>query len=938
MKELIKKPKWKKGNTNSIFSNNINKFAEIYNIKNYDDIDMNLLRSYYRLDKEACINLIDEFTFRGYRFNTIKSSQLIPKVEFNDTALGIRVKKNNNKYLNINYEKLGLVNLVKRFNIDSDYFFDGIKLDYFKYLNRDINITILSEEFKNNDFNIIDIVNEYESEKNENTIEINDKTLKKEIIGGDYETNNRSILNINPIYENSNIDSLKLLGVHNRVIEVLKQKFCVNVLKNLNRINIREFENTEGIGKGKFLSFYKAIERLKGSEENLFEEVLNEIKGLSDFNVYKIRVKYEKSQEKIGEEFGYTKQNISRKESLILNVIRNYFELFKDYFFNKIHDPNIIQEEDFWELYDSYDDIMYVKYAIKMNVNSYFAYIEEVDKYINRKEVDNTLKTLHNLNENLPDIFKFTEEREFINEYVLENNINFINAEDILEYLTSYCGYKKLNDYLWKGKTTFSKLYAFVIKEHFKSGIKIDEDSIAQLKSIIEKEFGIVIDAQDRAVGTRIADELILCDRGKYIHPDYINIPIKLLNEIKSYIDHKDDNTLMTIDVFNVFEEKLKESSNITNRYYLHGILKYYYGRELNFTKDAISKSEFLVSTNKVLEEYLLEIKRAANNAELKGKFPGWTPIMYSNALKVNESILKWDIGEYIHSDNINITEDDKLKLRRIIDSKINGENLYINVNSIYNTTKLKLRNLFKNNNINNANNLFCILEFALKDTYKFKRGLIFDNSVDFVNKVDVFEEYIKNKEIINYEQFFEYFIEKKFNESTIYAAMQRMTERLFQINISDYIKKEKIVLTEKDKIQIKKFLDKHFINKEYIALLGIDNYEELPNLGYEWSAYLLSDLVKEYFNEYRIVERISEDRRYKKPIIVKGRSQLVNITDLIIYVIENEYNDFEGMTIPKLKDYLITNNIIGKVIPTEFYKSKRILVDEFNRIQILRE
>ena len=166
MKELIKKPKWKKGNTNSIFSNNINKFAEIYNIKNYDDIDMNLLRSYYRLDKEACINLIDEFTFRGYRFNTIKSSQLIPKVEFNDTALGIRVKKNNNKYLNINYEKLGLVNLVKRFNIDSDYFFDGIKLDYFKYLNIDINITILSEEFKNNDFNIIDIVNEYESEKN----------------------------------------------------------------------------------------------------------------------------------------------------------------------------------------------------------------------------------------------------------------------------------------------------------------------------------------------------------------------------------------------------------------------------------------------------------------------------------------------------------------------------------------------------------------------------------------------------------------------------------------------------------------------------------------------------------------------------------------------------------------------------------------------------
>ena len=483
-----------------------------------------------------------------------------------------------------------------------------------------------------------------------------------------------------------------------------------------------------------------------------------------------------------------------------------------------------------------------------------------MDKYINRKEVDNVLNTLRSLNENLPEVFKFTEEREFINDYLLENTINFINAEDILEYLTSYCGYKKINGYLWKGKTTFSKLYAFVIKEHFKSGIKIDEDSIEQLKNIIEKEFGVIIDAHDKAIGTRIASELILCDRGKYIHPDYIDISINLLNEIKSYIDQKDDNVLMIIDIFNIFEEKLKESSTITNRYYLHGILKYYYGREFNFTRDAISKSESLVSSNKVLENYLLEIKRAANNVELKGKFPGWTAIMYSNALKVNESILKWDIGEYIHSDNINITEDDKLKLKTIIDSKINGENLYININIIYNTTKLKLISLFKNNKINNANNLFCILEFAFKDTYKFKKGLIFDNSVDCINKVDVFEEYIKNKEIINYEQFFEYFVEKKFSESTIYAAMQRMSDRLFQINISDYIKKEKIVLTEKDKVQIKKFLDKHFINKEYIALLDIDNYEELPNLKYEWSGYLLTDLIKEYFDEYRVLERSIED------------------------------------------------------------------------------
>lgn len=937
MREIIKKPTWVKGEVHRSFSNNISKFFENYNIINYDNIDMNFLRDYYRLDKESCINLIDEFTLRGYIFVINKPSQLIPKVEYNDTTLVIRVNNNNNSYLKINYDRLGLANFIKRFNINNDYFFDSIKLDYFKYLNRDINIKILIEEFKNNDFDVVDFINECNSKENVDIIQSDNKPLEDNMVDDINNTDISSDLNINSIYENANIDCLKLLGVHNSVIEVLKNKFFVNILKDLNGINITKIENISGIGGKKCLNFYKAIERLNGVEDNLFCEVLEEIKELNDFNIYKIRAKYGKSQEKIGEEFGYTKQNVSRKEILILNAIRNYFDLFKDYFFNKIQSKSIIQEEDFWELYDSYDDIIYIKYAIKMNFNNYFVYIEEIDKYINRKEVDSVLKMLHTLIENLPEIFKFSEEREFINDYILENNINFISDEDILEYLTVHDNYKKLNDYLWKGKTTLAKLYAFVIKEHFKEGIRIDESSILQLKNIIEKEFGIIIEAQDRAIGVRIANELVLCDRGKYIHPEYIDISIKLLNEIKEYIDQSDGNTLMIIDIFNVFKEKLR-ISNITNRYYLHGILRYYYEREFNFTRDTINKSEFLSSSNKVLEDYLLEIKRAANINELRKMFPGWTPIMYSNAVKVNESILKWDIGEYIHSDNINITEEDKLKLKEIIDLKLINEGSYINVNSIYNAVKLKVRNLFKNNNINNANNLYCILEYKLKDIYNFKRNLIFDNSVEFDNKVDVFEEYINSKRIINYEQFFRHFLERKFNESTIYAALQRVTSKLLQINISDYIKKDEIILTEDNKMQIKKFLDKNLFNREYIALLSIDDYKELPDLGYDWSAYLLSDLVKEYFNEYRILQRSVEDRRYKKPIIVKTQSKLFNIIDLIIYIIENEYNDYENMTIPKISDYLISNNIIGKVIPKEFYKSERILVDDFNRIQILKE
>jgi len=81
---------------------NINLFLEIYQINEIEEINLNYLRYYYKKDKEKALDLIDEFTLRGFTFLSEIKTSVLPNIKEKNTGKYIVVSESGNNFKNIN--------------------------------------------------------------------------------------------------------------------------------------------------------------------------------------------------------------------------------------------------------------------------------------------------------------------------------------------------------------------------------------------------------------------------------------------------------------------------------------------------------------------------------------------------------------------------------------------------------------------------------------------------------------------------------------------------------------------------------------------------------------------------------------------------------------------------------------------------------------------
>jgi hypothetical protein len=124
--EYILKPYWIDLHHLASVSEYFNKFSNKYNLGlNCEAINLDLLRNFYSVNKQRTIDLIDEFVLRGFKFVANKQSALLPTLILNDPIECILSQVSSSSFNNINFSALGLGDLVERFCIQTNGFFDG---------------------------------------------------------------------------------------------------------------------------------------------------------------------------------------------------------------------------------------------------------------------------------------------------------------------------------------------------------------------------------------------------------------------------------------------------------------------------------------------------------------------------------------------------------------------------------------------------------------------------------------------------------------------------------------------------------------------------------------------------------------------------------------------------------------------------------------------
>lgn len=745
-------------------------------------------------------------------------------------------------------------------------------------------------------------------------------------------------IEVNNYYWHIEIDGLKAINIDDSLINEFKNMGLI-FIKDLVKLKYSMMLEIKGVGKTKINRFMTNIKLLCDIPENLMKSVLKEIKNDKDFEIFRARSIGKVTLQSLGKQHNLTRERIRQKEKNILILFQNFFMLFKNQIFGQ-GDKSILDIEDIRNIIQDDEEVLYIKYALMNAAYPAVVYFKEIDKFLINQSVDEVRNKLESIiEENIEDIYDFYNEMVNIDEILKEFNIGFIDIDDFLSYVKEK-GFVECGNYLLRKGTSSRKIYSYILKEYFPDGVRYsDHNDIEEVLKIARKEFELERHTEDdiRALSA-IIGENVLCDRGKYIHADHIDIPKVLRKNIKDYILEQPEDTVLMVDVFHMFENELRSQSNVNNRYFLHGILKYYYGEEFTFSRDKVSKvSGEVLSTDKILENFLMEQKGPVKKDRIREQFPGWSEVMLQNAEIINKNIINWDKGRMSCTEFLDITEEDNENLQKSIETTLEEHNGYCNAKIIYKKLQLKMNSFYKKNGITNYTNLFYVIKYLFDDIYYFRIPHILKEKPDkSIATQDIIFKIIEDRKIITYEEISQYLLNKlKMNESTMYAANRKVLNKLIEIRKGEYILKDTLLLDEDSVNIIREFIKNKLSEREYVPMLSIIDYRGLPDIGYEWNPFLLQDVIEENISEYRFIEKEFKDRRYRCSNIVKSNSNLKNIEDLIIYVLKNEYKDKENMTVQSIQQYLTLKYVIFNSLPYEFLNSQKVSIDEFHRVNI---
>lgn len=137
--------------------------------------------------------------------------------------------------------------------------------------------------------------------------------------------------------------------------------------------------------------------------------------------------------------------------------------------------------------------------------------------------------------------------------------------------------YRRSGQFYHRGNLTITFMCDFVLKQEFRDGYKIASPEFAeafkeQLYRYFDKDPESIT---DRALDAKISDVGILIGRGKYIHRDYLNVPLEIIEQIYEYLKECPYNTLTYIELFDALKS-IFVGTQITDRYSLQGALQKY--------------------------------------------------------------------------------------------------------------------------------------------------------------------------------------------------------------------------------------------------------------------------------------------------------------------------------------------------------------------------
>lgn len=675
------------------------------------------------------------------------------------------------------------------------------------------------------------------------------------------------------------IEALKPLGLSGQAVSSLLAKgiTCCEDLKGVTRKDIKSL-----IGRQWEEKIFEVSSNLGNSMVATFNAVLDQYKGTRGFNVLVRRGKGETLQdiaenpEGKGEKI--TRERVRQLEQKTMKVFMPFAEATLDAL--KKGKP-YFNVQDVLDVFDDDEyDIVLLYIAKTCDLYEYLDFAEIFIEKNGNESAEEKIFTL--IQEIVGEGCEIDEHRERIEDLLEAHDYGYFEFEWVISLLRKN-GYRIYGNLVIRGKSNYPPVCMHVIRKHFPYGIKITQtdstksEDLIRLRQIVNDNYPEVeLPDSDRTMCSAITRKgLILCGRGMYMPQENVIIDEALLSDVKHYIDEKEESQVFYSEIYVEFEGALSLLCGIDNYNYLHGVLALVFPDSYEYTKDYLIKKDKEGTNNARIEdrlyEFLCKENRPVSRKELEQEFRGFSNATLMMPFTKDSRILQWEYNCFTCMDLFDITNNDRLVIKQILERIFEENNGYASDGIAFARISEECHQFLEKNGVKNELNLHFLLSKMFAQEMSFHRPHIAKKDiVDISSTKNVLIKQLGEPDIITYQECKSLCEKMKWPESAKNFIEPEVDWGYVRIAKDEYIKEGLFEISNEVRDELRSILCQRM--KEGVLPLQEIDYEELPDGNYEWNAFLLASIIEKYLDEYTIIQPETKDRRYQRGIVVEKK------------------------------------------------------------------
>jgi len=634
--------------------------------------------------------------------------------------------------------------------------------------------------------------------------------------------------------------------------------------------------------------------------------------------------------ESIAKDMGLTRERIRQMEARSIRRIAKLLYAGKAPLMLISADRNgdsILTQEEIVEYFN--DELLanvFIDMAkLKDITDKYFVYDKELDVFRYR---GNNVATKVDFTD-LPDLIFEDELTDSLKQLAQNKSLSIEEVE--IRFAKS--SFRKKGRVYHRGRLTNEVVYGYVLKHFYPSGIKLYDGNETQhfREKVLDVFDDIELPDGNRAIDAAVAKIAILYDRGMYIHPSYVQIQDDMIDEIDSYLQYIDRTAISFNELFEKFKAKLQLKSNIHNRYFLQGVLKNRLASKYYFSRDYISKEQQF-SIGDDIEAFIKKNGRV-HKSQIFEKFAGITEIVLAMKTGANNKVISLDNGEFMHSDLLDITEDD-YKIESYIASQITE--YPISCRKLLEDMWLLYPDFMMRNNINTHSELFGVLRFMFDEKFKFSRPFIAKIDAGEISNLTVLKQHLEDYDTLVIEDLMDICEENHIRVLSWRNTIRDLNSDFLRIDAHTLSRFEEEMFDDETIQEIYSSIIDDISSKGYVVGHKFSDFIMYPEIGFTWNAFLLRSIVEKYLSEQiAMIEMPTTDTYAMGTIFVSSDCEAENYVQLLKSILKSEHNREPFQSINEAIDWLKQEGLFLGEPPKCLTDGQIISVDEYGSILI---